>query len=299
LRRALGEAAVVRNPVDMAPTAGPSDFEGTVKLVLADDTVDAVLAIFSAPLSPHVEEIVGAILSGAASETGKPLLASVLGRHLVMGTADCSVPSFAFPESAVRALARVTRYSEWRRRPQGHIAEFVDTDVGAARQVVDTALGRMADPGVWLDPASARHLLDAYRIPFATDETGVETVVEVVQDPLFGPLVAFGTGGVVGELLGDRAFRALPLTDVDAAELVRSGRGARLLEGAAGAAPADLSAVEDLVLRVGRLVEDIPEVTEMALDPVIAGPERATAAGVRVRLTRWQPQPERALRRLR
>jgi len=91
----------------------------------------------------------------------------------------------------------------------------------------------------------------------------------------------------------------LPLTDLDAADLVRTAPVARLLNGMAGTAPANLPTLEDLLLRVGQLVDDVPEITELVLNPVIAGSETAVAADVRVRLARRQPHPERGLRRLR
>ena len=128
---------------------------------------------------------------------------------------------------------------------------------------------------------------------------GVGTVVEVVEDRLFGPLIAFGAGGPAAELPGDRAFRSLPLTDLDAADLVRTGPVARLLAGASGAAPANLPALEELLLRVAQLADTVPEIAEMVLDPVVAGPETATAESVRVRLAPRPARPEQGLRRLR
>jgi acyl-CoA synthetase (NDP forming)/GNAT superfamily N-acetyltransferase len=128
---------------------------------------------------------------------------------------------------------------------------------------------------------------------------GVKTVAGVVQHPSFGPLVMFGAGGAAGELLGDLAFRVLPLTDVDAAELVRAPRSSPLLFGHRGAPPADVAALEELLLRVGRLVDDIPEVVEMDLQPVVASPAGAVAVDVRIRLAPYAPDPEYVLRRLR
>ncbi|MER3452943.1 MAG: GNAT family N-acetyltransferase, partial [Acidimicrobiia bacterium] len=93
-------------------------------------------------------------------------------------------------------------------------------------------------------------------------EAGVETIVGVVQDPAFGPLVMFGSGGIAVELFGDRAFRILPLTDLDAAELVRSTKGSPLLFGYRGAPPADVDALCELLLRVARLADDLPELAE-------------------------------------
>jgi acyl-CoA synthetase (NDP forming)/RimJ/RimL family protein N-acetyltransferase len=101
---------------------------------------------------------------------------------------------------------------------------------------------------------------------------GVATVVEIVDDPSFGALVSFGVGGVATELLGDRAFRTLPLTDLDAAELVRGPRAWPLLDGWRGSEPVDTAALEDLMLRVARLADDLPEVLRLTLDPVIVGP---------------------------
>lgn len=101
---------------------------------------------------------------------------------------------------------------------------------------------------------------------------GVATVVEIVDDPSFGALVSFGVGGVATELLGDRAFRTLPLSDLDAAELVRAPRAWPLLDGWRGSEPVDTGALEDLLLRVARLADDLPEVLRLTLEPVIVGP---------------------------
>ena len=84
---------------------------------------------------------------------------------------------------------------------------------------------------------------------------GVELLVGVVQDPVFGPLVAVGPGGVLAELIGEAAFRIAPLTDHDAEELVLSGKTGRLVRGFRGAPAADAGAVIDLVHRLGRLGE--------------------------------------------
>jgi acyl-CoA synthetase (NDP forming)/GNAT superfamily N-acetyltransferase len=101
---------------------------------------------------------------------------------------------------------------------------------------------------------------------------GVATVVGIVDDPSFGALVSFGLGGVATDLLGDRAYRTVPLTDLDAAELVRAPRAWPLLDGYRGSEPVDVAALEDLLLRVARLADDLPEVLRLTLEPVIVGP---------------------------
>ncbi|WP_138733627.1 bifunctional acetate--CoA ligase family protein/GNAT family N-acetyltransferase [Modestobacter excelsi] len=108
---------------------------------------------------------------------------------------------------------------------------------------------------------------------------GVSTVVEIVDDPSFGALVSFGVGGVATDLLGDRAYRTLPLTDLDAHELVREPRAWPLLDGYRGSTPVDSAALEDLLLRVARLADDLPEVLSLSLEPIIVGPADAWHGG--------------------
>ncbi|HWF59123.1 MAG TPA: GNAT family N-acetyltransferase [Nitrospira sp.] len=101
---------------------------------------------------------------------------------------------------------------------------------------------------------------------------GVEVMIGVTDDPLFGPLIAFGLGGIHVEIFGDVQFRIIPLTDRDAAEMVRGVKAYRLLTGYRGYPPADLEALEDTLLRVSRLVEEIPEISELDLNPIFALP---------------------------
>jgi acetyl coenzyme A synthetase (ADP forming)-like protein len=127
---------------------------------------------------------------------------------------------------------------------------------------------------------------------------GVETIVGVVQDPLFGPLVMFGLGGVATELLKDRSFRVLPLTDLDAAELVRSLRSSPLLFGYRGSPRVAVPALEDVLQRVARLAGSILEVAELDLNPVIVSTGGAIAVDCRVRIVPVPARPPDDLRRL-
>jgi acyl-CoA synthetase (NDP forming) len=99
---------------------------------------------------------------------------------------------------------------------------------------------------------------------------GVEVMAGVTVDSLFGPLIAFGLGGIHVEILRDVCFRITPLTDADAREMVRGIRGYRLLEGYRGHAAADIAAIEEILLRVSRLVDEVPEISELDLNPIFA-----------------------------
>jgi acyl-CoA synthetase (NDP forming) len=115
-------------------------------------------------------------------------------------------------------------------------------------------------------------------------EGGAELLAGVVQDAVFGPLVAFGPGGVLDELIGEASFRTSPLTDVDALELVTGGKAGRLVAGFRGAPPADGAALVDLVLRLALLGEERPEVAELDLNPIIALAEGCIVVDARVRV---------------
>jgi acetyl coenzyme A synthetase (ADP forming)-like protein len=113
-----------------------------------------------------------------------------------------------------------------------------------------------------------------------------ELLAGVVQDPVFGPLVAFGPGGVFAELIGQAQFRIAPLTDVDARELVSEGKAGVLVRGFRGKPAGDGEALADLLLRLSRLGDDLNEVAELDLNPVIAQPDGCVAVDARVRIAR-------------
>jgi acetate---CoA ligase (ADP-forming) len=128
-------------------------------------------------------------------------------------------------------------------------------------------------------------------------EGGVEMLVGVAHDPVFGPVVACGAGGTAAELLKDIAVRITPITDLDAREMVRSLVTFPLLDGYRGAPKADVGALEELLLRVGAMVEAHPEVAEMDLNPVVVLEQGAVAVDARIRLEAAAPSRPISARR--
>jgi len=118
---------------------------------------------------------------------------------------------------------------------------------------------------------------------------GTELLAGIVQDPTFGPLVAFGPGGTLAELIGAARFALAPLTDVDTEIAMTTGKAARLIAGWRGAPPADQASLKDLLHRLSRLAVDFPEVAELDLNPVLAGPDGCVAVDARVRVRRPEP----------
>ncbi len=164
--------------------------------------------------------------------------------------------------------------------------------------------------GVQLNIADAAEAAFAYRaIESSTGDPrvlvqkqagpGVELVAGIVHDRLFGSVIMCGLGGVHTEVFGDRALRLLPVTDRDASAMWQSLRGAPLLTGYRGAPAADTGAVEDLIERLGLLAEDLPEVAELDLNPVIVHPDGISVVDVKLRLAAVGDEPDASLRSLR
>jgi acyl-CoA synthetase (NDP forming) len=178
------------------------------------------------------------------------------------------------------------------------VAASVEDAVAAARELGLPAVVKSAVPGVHktdtggvaLELATDGEVRDAAArigVPVVVQPMirgGVEVLAGVVQDPTFGPLVAFGPGGVFAELIGEAQFRIAPLTLADAEELVHTGKAGRLVAGFRGKPAADAAALVELVLRLARLAEDIPEVAELDLNPVLALEDGYVAVDARVRV---------------
>jgi acyl-CoA synthetase (NDP forming) len=186
------------------------------------------------------------------------------------------------------------------------VAETVTEAVGAAQALGYPVVVKTAAAGVHKSERGgvALDLRDVDSVQAAVTRIGTPVVVQpmaegdsevlagVVQDPVFGPLVGFGPGGVLAELIGEAVFRIAPITDVDAVELVNGGKAGRLVAGFRSKPPLDKDALTDLLHRLSRLAVDLPEVAELDLNPIIARSDGCVAVDARVRVRR----PERSTR---
>ncbi|MDQ0833889.1 MULTISPECIES: bifunctional GNAT family N-acetyltransferase/acetate--CoA ligase family protein [Streptomyces] len=216
-------------------------------------------------------------LTLGAEETGE-----LLGRYGVRIRRAIPAPS---PDEAARAAA--------------------DLGYPVALKATAPHLRHRADlGGVRLDLADEEQLRRAYAeltdlfgrpqelrpVVQAMAPRGVDTVVRAVIDPAAGAVLSFGLAGAASQLLGDMAHRLVPVTDRDATSLIRSIRTAPLLFGWRGSTPVDTRALEELLLRVSRLVDDHPEVVAVTLEPVVVAPHGLSVLGASVRLA---PPPAR------
>ncbi|MBO0827873.1 MAG: GNAT family N-acetyltransferase, partial [Streptosporangiales bacterium] len=259
--------------VDIGAEGTPGEFEAALAASYANERVDALVAVFVPALQTEGTEY-ARVLAGMG-EGAKPIVSTFLGvsgvpeplRRLVDGEVRRgSVPSYPSPERAVLALARVEEYARWRERPMGVVPELPGVDPRRAASLVDDML-RGERTGRELTAGETGELLGAFGVTVdgGSSEAGVDVEIGVVDDPSFGAVVSFGIAGVASELFADRAYRPLPLTDRDAAELVREPRAYPLLTGYGGDPAADVAAVEDLLLRVARLADAGPELLDLHL----------------------------------
>jgi hypothetical protein len=128
---------------------------------------------------------------------------------------------------------------------------------------------------------------------------GIDTVLQGHDDRSFGSLMSFGVGGLATDLLNDRAYAVVPLAPLDAADLISGPKAFPLLTGYGGAEPADLSALTDIALRLSRLADDLPEVVECVLEPMVAAAAGAHVLGARIRIAPPITRNDVGARRLR
>ena len=372
LRAFLPAGASVGNPVDMIASAPAEHYRRVIEIVGADENVDSLIVIFTPPLVTRAEDVARAIIE-AKQQIGKekPLLSVFLSSHEapreLRGTEV--IPSYSFPETAAIALARASRYRQWRDRRETFPARFPDLRTDEAASVIAAALARGEG---WLTPDEVAQICSCYGLPLieqrvvasaddaaaaaieiggeialkavapglvhkteagavklqlrGADEVraaaremserlsahgqtpsgfvvqqmarrGVEMLVGVVHDPQFGPVVACGAGGVQVELLKDVSVRLTPLSNEDAAEMIRELRTFQLLEGFRGSVAADVAALEEGLLRLSALVEDLPQIAELDCNPFVIHESGATILDARIRVAAAEPRALVGVRR--
>lgn len=374
LRAFLPPQASVGNPVDMLASAPAAHYLEALRAVGADPNIDALIAIFIPPLVTQPEHVADAIVRAARELAGKkPVLTVFMSSRGVPPAlrGAVAVPSYAFPEDAAIALARVVRYGEWRARPAAEVPPLAGISRDRAASIVATALGRSSDSGGWLQPDEVADLLSSYGLPVAAQRVvatpeaaaqaaealggpvavkavgpgllhksdvgalrlnltgagpvreaaaemaerlaaagqrvegflvqamapaGVEMLVGVVSDPQFGPTVAVGAGGVLVELLKDVTVRLTPIGPDDAAQMVRELKSYPLLTGYRGRPPADVPALEDVIVRIGAMVEALPQISELDCNPIVVAEDGAVIVDARIRVAPETLRPQVATR---
>jgi len=290
------------NPLVMRVAAGPDEYATSVRELLGDPGIDALMVYYVDVHGGDPEAVLDSISSASAAQP-KPVVASVVrsdGRRRPQ--TGSGVPNFLFPESCADVLARAAERREWLSRPLGQAPDYPDLDRAAARGVVAVFLDR-EPAGGWLSRAEAEALLGTHGIPIRASDHGggplllapggADVLVGALGDPDLGPVLAVGLGGLQAGL-GRTAARLLPVTDADANELIDASESVtNLLDGLRGGGLLDRDALRELVLRFALLLREAPEVVEADLNPV-----RCLTSGCVVLDMRLRVEPRRPVDRV-
>lgn len=298
---ALPSGADVSGTCDMTAEATAQHYREAVEYLLLDKHVDALIVIYTPVLESDTANVVKAMAQGmhTARErgaAGKPVLAVLMSEEGAQAVADANgetIPCYQFPETAARALGRAATYSAWRDETPGMMVDFEDIDAATARKICEAAISLGGDD--WLSDHDTKSLLESFALPFRpasgrsrheVPATGIPVRVVVREDPTFGPLVSLGLADEEARLLDDVSHRITPLTDQDAARMIRSLKSYPILTGEGAEGAGDIPMLEDLLLRVSLLVEEIPHIREIHFEPILVCPPgqgcRILSARVRV-----------------
>ncbi len=196
----LPKEASFKNPVDMIASAGAEEFEKATRVMLESDQIDALLVLVVRPIIMNASEIGRAVVRGAAG-SNKPVLSCFMGRQgipeALSSLKEAQIPSYAFPESAIRVLSRVARYGEWKERPHGSIPELPDFDRDKISAVLEHARARLGTEGGWLSPGEVDELLTHCGIAtpvsrFARDGVAAREIARTIGFPVVMKVIAEG-----------------------------------------------------------------------------------------------------------
>jgi acetyl-CoA synthetase (ADP-forming)/acetyltransferase len=282
------------NPVDLLADAQVERYTRAVQALLREPQADALLFLH-APTAMIGSELIAQAVAPLMQAAGKNVLSCWLGGSSVAQArsifAQAGLPTYDTPEKAVHGFLQIAQY----RRNQELLMEVPvgvpTTSAGeraAARKLVQAALhaGRSE-----LSDADARALMAAYGIALAmpqqaalTGATLAAARIQISHDPVFGPVVFFGQGGIAADVAADRAAGLPPLNMALARDMVGRTRVSRLL--AQGQTPADAEALIRTLVQVADMVADLPELTELDLNPLLAIGGSAVALGARMHLAK-------------
>lgn len=360
LKENLFPEATVSNPVDVLATATPEHYGLTLRELMKDSKVDAILVNFITPFFVDCEGVAREIVR-ASGNGEKPVVAVIMTdkeqqAETLRIVKEKGIPTYEFAEMATKTLRAMVRMHEYRQRDREPFERFVDVDKDAARSVITTAMKEKTD---MLGAEQCAQVLDFYRIPRApalvganlhqclsaareigfpvalkVDSVdvvhktevgglslnihneqrlkkefnnlrgkfmnhspqylvqkyltgGIEVIVGAKAVAGVGHVVMFGLGGVLVEVMKDVVFQFAPLNRIEAQRMVKSIKAYPILRGYRGQEGANIDRLVEILMRVSQLVTEVPEITELDLNPVIAYKDacRTVAVDVRIKIS--------------
>lgn len=259
-----------RNPVDLTPRATGADYGRAMRALLDDHGVDAVIVLFVPPLVDESDSVAAELVAQSARTPNKPVVSSFLSKEGMLPElridAQRAIPSYLFPESAATALGHAAGYGDWLRLPGGVTRGPAGFDIGAARAIV------AAHDSTELSTDVCDRLLlcfDLHRADNGPD--GQDLTLQVVDDPIFGPVIVLGAAGPYARLYDDVAHRITPVTDKDARAMIGALRTYPILAGRLDRPAVDLDALAETITTVSTMVEQLPELSSLVVERLRVG----------------------------
>jgi acetyltransferase len=288
------------NPVDILGDASPERYESVVNICLKDPEVNGLLIILAPQALTRPTEIAES-LANLIERTSYPIFASWMGgKQMEMGRDifnRAGIPTFDTPERAVRAFMDLYQYSKNLKMLQEIPPKFdrkVEFDFKSAQVQIQKGL---LDKNLCLTAKQANALLSAYGIPVheSTSIPSHQRIEQNIQqyelsmgskkDRDFGPVIFFGIGGIMAEVLKDRSVALPPLNRLLARQLMKKTKIYTLIKGFKNHPPADLPRLEEILIRLSQLVTDFPEIEEIDINPMIVTSNDAYARNPRILLS--------------
>ncbi len=245
----------------LTPTVATEAVIDVVRAALMDPDTDSIVLAFVAHLS-EIDEV-GPLLEELLIGATKPVVL------VTLQNISTRLPTYGAPESAVIALGHATTYALWLQQDPGGTPHLPDVDRQKAQALVD---GMLSADELSFTPESAGAFVVAWGVELGDPPEGsVPVVVDVGSDPVFGRAVSFGVAGVPWDLMGDRSWRALPITDADARRMVDEVKAAPMLDGWGGAGSVSRGRLADVVLRLATAAAELPSLERLVVDLACIG----------------------------
>ena len=288
------------NPVDILGDASPERYEKVVDICLKDSEVSGLLIILAPQALTRPMDVAKTLAAFIKRKTYPIFTAWMGGKGMEMGREIfnlAGIPTFETPERAVRAFMNLYQYSKNLKMLQEIPPKF-DKQIGFDPKSAQIQIQKgLLNKKLCLTATQANALLNAYGIPvcpskttFSDRETGqnlqqYELAMGSKRDRDFGPVIYFGIGGIMAEVLKDRSVALPPLNRLLARQLMKKTRIYELLKGFENYPPCNLPFLEEILIRLAQMVTDLPEIEEIDINPMIVTPNDAYATNPRILLS--------------
>ncbi len=284
------------NPVDILGDASPARYRAAVDICLEDPAVDGVIVILTPRAMTQPTQVAEELIKSAGMSK-KPILTSWMGGKQVEEARqllkNARIPDFNMLENAVDAFSFIGTYNRNQRlllqTPAKLTSGQEPSDIEGARLIIERVL---AEPREMLTEPESMAVLRAFRIPTEKKDRNPnsrELMIGIMRDPVFGPVISFGSGGTNVEIMGDSAISLPPLNRRLAQDLIGRTKVAKMLTAFRQMPAVNMELLIDILVRVSNMACELPWIQEMDINPLMVDEKGAVAVDARIRVDYPKP----------